>query len=260
MSGHGPTGYEVVLLRHGETVSYDGDRGLTERGERQARDRGRSLAAEIAPGTTVRIRHARTARATATAVALRSALVETLGDATEVDVGVLQPDTWFDNLRVSVNGTVMDAVDAVVERLDIVGQDGQDLPDWVREYDRFDHDYGPANTAGGPVEYWLHNPSFYLEPPQVAAYRILRGVAAARADSAGRLLVVAATHSAPMRAFVAAAIGRDPGEPRNLEAVRAHVDADDTATIRFRDHSASLKMPSHLPPWVDEGWLSAFGH
>jgi broad specificity phosphatase PhoE len=32
----GQAGYEVVLLRHGETVGYDGDLGLTPLGERQA--------------------------------------------------------------------------------------------------------------------------------------------------------------------------------------------------------------------------------
>ena len=69
----------MVLLRHGETVGYDGDLGLTPLGERQARERGATLAKEIAPGTDVRMPHAQTARATATAVALRAALVDELG-------------------------------------------------------------------------------------------------------------------------------------------------------------------------------------
>ncbi|WP_132424365.1 hypothetical protein [Pseudonocardia endophytica] len=129
--------------------------------------------------------HARTARATATAAALRSSLLDAVGETGGIDVGALQPETWFDNLRVSVDGTVMDAADAVVERL--------------------------------------------------------------------------ATHSAPMRAFVASAIGSDPGEPHNLEAVRVHVDSE-VATIRFRDHSTRLRLPHRLPAWVDEGSLTAFRH
>src|SRR6478736_2889214 len=68
VTGH--AGYEVVLLRHGETLGYDGDLGLTPLGERQAHERGTALAKEIAPGTDVRMPHARTARATATAVAV----------------------------------------------------------------------------------------------------------------------------------------------------------------------------------------------
>lgn len=245
--------YEVVLLRHGETVGYDGDRGLTELGQQQARERGAALASEIASGTTVRMPHARSARGTATAVTVRSALLEHLGAESAIDVGELRPDPWFDNLRVSVNDTVMDAVDAVVERLAL----DEDLPDWAHEYDRFDRDYGPAAAAGGPIEYWLRNPSFYFEPPQVAAYRIWRGIAAAAEGPGDRLLVVAATHSSPMRAFLAAVIGSDPGEPDNLEDIRVLVEGD-RATVRFRGRCNRVEVPARLPPWIDEGWLTAF--
>ena len=85
--------YEVVLLRHGETLGYDGDLGLTPRGEQQARERGVALAAELKPGSAVRMPHARTARAIATATVLREALAEALGgervDGTEL--GPLYP-------------------------------------------------------------------------------------------------------------------------------------------------------------------------
>jgi len=69
-----------------------------------------------------------------------------VGDDHRVDVGALQSDPWFDNLRVSVNDKVMDAAEAVVERLAL----DENLPDWAREYDRFDRDYGPSAVAGGP--------------------------------------------------------------------------------------------------------------
>lgn len=75
----GHAGYEVVLLRHGQTVGYDDDRGLTDLGERQASERGQALADELEPGTTVVLPHARSARATATAVVLRRELVAALG-------------------------------------------------------------------------------------------------------------------------------------------------------------------------------------
>jgi len=32
VNGRSSTPYEVVLLRHGEALGYDGDRGLTDRG------------------------------------------------------------------------------------------------------------------------------------------------------------------------------------------------------------------------------------
>lgn len=250
--------YEVVLLRHGETVGYGGDLGLTALGEQQARDRGRALAAEFKPGTTVRMVHARTARGLATAVVLRAALVEALGgervDGTEI--GPLHPEPWFDNLRYSLHGKGADPSDAVTARLALA--DG-DLPDWAREYDRFDTDHGATAAAGGPIDYWMHHPTLYFEPPHVAAHRVGRGVAEAGADRAENLLVLVATHSAPMRAFVATALGADPGEPRNLEDVRVRVRRDGTATVVFREHTVQMQVPPQLPPWIDRAWFESYG-
>jgi broad specificity phosphatase PhoE len=250
------SGYEVVLLRHGETIGYDGDLGLTERGQLQARDRGRALAAEIKPGTTVRMPHARTARGVATAIALRTELVERLGREVDIEVGPLYPEPWFDNLRYSLHGQGVDTSDAVAARLAWQGEP----PDWVREYDRFDSDYRAAAAAGNPIEYWLHNPTLYFEPPHLAAHRMWRGIAAAGADLPDqRLLVLVATHSAPMRALVATALGSDPGEPDNLEDIRVRVRPDATATLTFREHVIETRIPPHLPPWIDRSWFETYG-
>lgn len=67
--------------------------------------------------------------------------------------------------------------------------------------------------------------------------------------AAGRLLVVAATHSAPMRAFVASAFGNDSGEPDHLEQIRILVE-DDRAVVRFRDHRVRMHVPARLPSWM----------
>ena len=247
-------GYEVVLLRHGETTGYDGDHGLTPLGERQARERGTALAAQVEPGTAVRMPHARTTRAVATAVALRAALVAALGD--DGRVGPLVPEPWFDNLRFARDGEAVDTSGAVTARLAIT--DGE-LPDWAREYDRFDTDYRAAAAAGNPIEYWMHNPTLYFEPPHLAAHRVWRGIfAAAEGHDEGRpLMVLAATHSAPMRAFVATALGFDAGEPRNLEDVRARV-VGTRVEVSFREHTVAMTEPS-LPPWIDSAWLAAYG-
>ncbi|MBN9101289.1 MAG: histidine phosphatase family protein [Pseudonocardia sp.] len=245
--------YEVVLLRHGETVGYDGDLGLTERGEQQARDRGAALAAEIKPGTTVHMPHARTARAIATAVTVRAALAENLADG--VDLGPLYPEPWFDNLRYSLHGEGVDTSDAITERLTLDG----DLPDWAREYDRFDSDYRSVAAAGGPIEYWLHNPTLYFEPPHVAAHRFWRGIAEERDDDVQNLVVVVATHSAPMRAFLATTLGTDPGEPHNLEDIRVRVRDDGSTAVTFRGETTAMTVPPHLPPWIDRAWFESFG-
>jgi len=247
----------VVLLRHGETVGYDGDLGLTPTGERQARERGVTLAAGIKPGTVVRMPHARTARAIATAVTLREALT---GARPDIEIGPLHAEPWFDNLRHSLHGQGVDTSDAVTARLALPGGE---LADWAREYDRFDSDYRAKAAAGGPIAYWLHNPTLYFEPPHVAAHRFWRGIDGAGADRDGRdLLVVVATHSAPMRAFIATALGSDPGEPRNLKDIRVRVRPHATAasaTVTFREHVVEMDVPPHLPPWIDRAWLESYG-
>jgi broad specificity phosphatase PhoE len=249
------TGYTVVLLRHGETVGYDGDLGLTPRGEQQARDRGTALAAEIGAGTVVRMPHARTARAIATAVALRKALVEAADPG--VEIGELHPDPWYDNLRFALDGAGVDTSVAVTTRL---AHDGP-LPDWAREYDRFDTDYRAGAAAGHPIEWWLHQPTLWFEPPHVGAHRLWQGVAHAADghDGARPLLVLAATHSAPMRAFAATALGRDPGEPHNLEDIRVHVGGDGRADVVFRGETVPFAALPALPPWLDRSWLEGFG-
>lgn len=242
--------YEVVLLRHGETVGYDGDLGLTPLGEEQARERGAELAKEITPDTVVRMPHARTARAIATAVGLREALVDA-----GVEPGPLHPDPWFDNLRYSLHGEGVDTSAAVTERLTLTG----DLPDWAREYDRFDSDYRSVAAAGGPIEYWLHNPTLYFEPPHVAAHRFWRGITEVGRDAPENLLVIAATHSAPMRAFLATTLGEDPGEPHNLEDIRVRVHPDGSADVVFRGRTTAMTVPPHLPPWIDRAWFESYG-
>lgn len=248
----GQAGYEVVLLRHGETVGYDGDLGLTPLGERQAAERGAALAKEIAPGTDVRMPHARTARATATAVALRSALVAELGGA-QVEgttVGTLYGEPDLTNLRFALHGDVVDTSVAVTTRLRLPDDE---LPDWAREFDRFDSDYRAVAAQGAPIEYWLRNPTLWFEPPQLAALRLWRAVATVAATADDRpLLVVAVSHSGPMRAIVATAIGHDPGEPANLEDVRVRVSADGAATLTFRADVVSFAQLPTLPPWFDQ--------
>jgi broad specificity phosphatase PhoE len=246
VTGH--SGYEVVLLRHGETVGYDADLGLTPLGERQARERGAALAKEIAPGTDVRMPHAPTARATATAQVLRAALVEGLDDPHDgPPVGPLYAEPDLTNLRFALRGQVVDTSVAVGTRLGLSG--GGDEPDWAREVDRFNGD-DPILARGGPIEYWLHNPMLWFEPPQLAALRVWRAVATFGTQAADRpLLVLATSHSGPMRALVATALGRDAGEPGHLEDVRVRVDADGEATLTFRDDVVTFTAIPTPPPW-----------
>lgn len=248
-------GYEVVLLRHGETHGYDGDYGLTPRGEEQARSRGKALAAEISPGARIVMPHARTARATATATVLRSVLVAEGVD--ESMLGPLYAEPHFDNLRFSLDGRAVDTSDAITTRLALQGE----LPDWAREYDRFDTDYRVVAAAGGPIEFWVRNPTLYFEPPQVASYRTWLGIEALGPSMrrAGAALALVCTHSAVMRAFAATTLGRDLGEPENLEPIRVRVGPGGSAEVGYRGETVPTRIPPQLPPWIDRAWLESYG-
>ena len=62
-----------------------------------------------------------------------------------------------------------------------------------------------------------------------------------------------------MRAFVATAPGADPGEPHDLEDVRVRVEPDGATAVRFREHEVRMRVPEHLPPWIDRRWFESYG-
>jgi hypothetical protein len=128
--------------------------------------------------------HARTARASETAAVVRAALVADRAAGRPLDLAPTYAEPWLDNLRVSVDGVGVEAGTAAGDRLALDGE----LPGWAVECDRFDRGYGSSKAAGGPIQYWLRNPMLYFEPPQVAAYRIWRGIILAGASAPDRLV------------------------------------------------------------------------
>jgi broad specificity phosphatase PhoE len=131
---------------------------------------------------------------------------------------------------------------------------GGPVPDWVREYDRFDSNYGDGSKTGGPIDRWLTSTTRFFEPPQVAVYRLWAGIRALAADPAHGRVALVSSHSGPMRAFVAAAVGHDPGEPANLEQVDVRVEGA-AATVAFREHRVVVELPTVIPPWIDPAYL-----
>lgn len=228
---------EVWLVRHGEVASYMGDHGLTERGAAQARAAAAELASEL-PGA-VALRHAPSGRARGTAEVLGSALAG-LGVTVE-DQGA---DPGFENFRAAVDD-VAGPHDRMRPALaEIRGEDDATLPAWAREVARFAdiHDGG-----GDPIEWWLTTPTLALEPASLVVRRFWRALAALAEAGAERTIVC--THSGPMRALAAHAIGLDPGEPLHLERVRVRLDGG-TATVSYRGQHVHMIAP-HLkePTW-----------
>ena len=212
---------EVRLLRHGETAGYEGDLGLSERGQQQARDAAAALAAE-ARGA-IRVLHAPSVRARLTA----EVLAEQLGATAE-------PERGFANFTVAAAGNVREQAEVFGE---YAGErrSHDELPGWLADLARF----------GDPIAFWLHTPLLGFEPPAVVVRRYWRAIIS-RADDT---LTVVAAHSGPMRALAAHAFGEDRGEPENLEAVAIHLDAG-RARVDYRGRSAHIAVP-HLdePRW-----------
>ena len=180
---------EVRLLRHGETAGYEGDLGLSERGQAQAREAAAALAAE-AHGA-VRVLYAPSVRARLTG----EVLAEQLGTAARVAQG-------FANFTVAAGGEVREQAEVFGE---YAGERRSldELPGWLADLARFRE----IHVSGGdPIGFWLTTPLLGFEPPAVAVRRYWRAIAAVADDT----LTVVAAHSGPMRALVAHALPRGP--------------------------------------------------
>lgn len=242
----------VLLIRHGETHGYYDDVGLTAHGEEQVRAKGDELAGELPEAARVALVHAPTARATATARMLREVLAARRVD---LDLGDPRADARFDSLQFLHEGAARESSGVAAHRLRHEGN-GTAVPDWIRAYDRFDTDYGAGSRLGGPIDRWMDLVSLYFEPPQVIAYRAWAGIRALGRDGRGDAITLVASHSALLRAFAAAALGHDAGEPRNLEHVEV-VHDDVRAVVTFRGERVEMDVPTQLPPWLDPSYLDA---
>lgn len=219
---------ELRLLRHGETAGYEGDLGLSERGEAQAREAAEALAAE-ARGA-VRVLHAPSVRARLTA----EVLAEQLGTAA-------RPEPGFANFTVAAGGEVREQAEVFGE---YAGERRSldELPGWLADVARFRE----IHVSGGdPIAFWLHTPLLGFEPPAVAVRRYWRAILA-HADDA---LTVVAAHSGPMRALAAHAFHEDLGEPHNLEPIAIHVEGG-RARVDYRGRTADIAVPElDEPAW-----------
>jgi broad specificity phosphatase PhoE len=217
---------ELRLLRHGETAGYEGDLGLSERGEAQAREAAAALAAE-AHGA-VRVLYAPSVRARLTA----EVLADELGATAQAARG-------FANFTVAAGGEVREQAevfgDYAGERRSL-----DELPGWLADLARFRE----IHVSGGdPIAFWLHTPLLGFEPPSVTVRRYWRAILA----HAGDELTVVAAHSGPMRALAAHAFHEDLGEPHNLEPIAIHLEGG-RARVAYRGRTADIAVPDPAEP------------
>lgn len=230
------------LVRHGETLSYDRDAGLTELGRQQAADRGRALAAGVGDGEFVGLRCAPTLRALETAEVLRDAVLATAaeqGRAAHLDPPVT--DAEFRNLSVWVDERSQEPTQVRAALAAHAGTPDGEAPGWVTEARRFWHAH---DVTGDAMRFWLTTPLLSHEPPAHVVARFLR--AGLRLADGGRRQVVVATHSGCLRALVAWAAGADLGEPDNAETVTLQLDGG-RALIGYRGQSWSAAVAPPTP-------------
>lgn len=247
----------IRLIRHGETLSYAIDAALTERGRAQAHRRGVQLAEELAPGC-VRILHSPRRRAAETARHLRRGLRDRAAAKRLPVVGpfvVTDPieAAAFDNFRTSC-GTEELEVTAAFGHLEAERHrrttDGSSSPPaaWVLEADRFWHRF---ETDDDPIAYWLAQPLQSFEPAALVVHRFWDAIVDWARTGGPEVQTLVCTHSGPIRALVAQAIGADPGEPDHLEDVRLDVDLERSRVgVRYRAESVEIGLPNAgTPSW-----------
>lgn len=247
---------DVYLVRHGETQGYSSESGLTPLGSWQAHRRGQELARRVFDGQRVDMLCAPTNRARQTGEHLRRGLIDNIelygrGDP---EVSELQDDQLFRNFEVATPEGPRDVTSAFriyhreMEKYERVGLG--ERPGWLVDVDRF---WGIQQGGGDPITHWLTMPMMYFEPPVSCVRRFWRGILAAYERTSARSIVVA-THSGPIRAFAALAMGYDPGEPFNTEFVRVRLlEGGVTALVLYRNRVQEVAVPDldALPPIHD---------
>jgi broad specificity phosphatase PhoE len=245
---------DIHLVRHGETQGYSVNAGLTPMGRWQSHRRGHDISRGIRDGEALQIVCAATPRAMETAEQLRRGAEQALplwGRSAPISGPTAMDE--FRNFTVWTPSGEKDVTSAfreyhaVAERYERMAVG--DRPLWLVEIDRF---VRVQRGGGDPIGFWMTMPLLSFEPPSVVVLRFWAGIVdlVARAPDGGR--VVIATHSGPIRAFAAWALGHDAGEPYNLEEVRVKVRRSlSRAQVTYRNRSVEVHVPppAEWPSW-----------
>jgi broad specificity phosphatase PhoE len=249
------TSVDVRLIRHGQTQGYLTDGALTPLGNWQAHRKGQDLAKGLSEGMTVKLPHAPTARAKATAEGVRSGILTALarfgiGGVTVEDP---EPNAYFDNFQATCGGKEMDVTAAFMEyantRETYQRSGSGDRPGWMVELERF---FRIQFGGGDPITHWLTQPLNFVEPPVLVVRRHWLGITKLVRENGPKTKVYVCGHSGPIRAVAAAAVGHDPGEPNNTEDVRIKVYDDfEHAVVTYRNRGIEIEIPTTtVPTWI----------
>jgi broad specificity phosphatase PhoE len=257
--GRIPLRASVRLVRHGETQGYSTDSGLTPLGGWQSHRRGFDISKGVRDGDVVRLVCADTARARQTAEHIHRGLLDGLEQwGRQADIRGPELLDELANFQVATPSGLRDVTAAFREYQSVMeGYERValgDRPLWLVEVDRF---WRTQVAGADPIHHWLTIPMLHFEPPVSCVRRfwsaISRLVEEAPAPESGRsAVIVAATHSGPIRAFATWAHGYDPGEPYNLEEVVVSVkEGAKEALVAYRNRVTEVHVPPmhELPTW-----------
>jgi broad specificity phosphatase PhoE len=244
---------DVYFVRHGETQGYSTESGLTPLGSWQAHRRGQELARRVLNGHKVIMGCADSNRSRQTAEHLRRGLLDQVQlFGREAEVSEITSFEEFRNFQVSTPEGMRDVTQAFrqyhkeMEKYERIGQG--DRPLWLVEVDRF---WGIQQGGGDPITHWLTMPMLSFEPPVACVRRFWAGLLRVHSETPGNSIVIA-THSGPIRAFATWAMGYDPGEPFNTEAVRVRlIEGGKSALVLYRNRVQEVTIPDldQLPDW-----------
>lgn len=187
-------------------ADHQGDVALTLQGRRAAFIAGVRMSENIDDGQNVSILYAPSARTRETAEELGLGLADGLHRwaRSTVRIGLPRAEPAIRNLHFVVEGQQLPPTDAMHPSFPAAAEQDPYLKAfWGAKEDR--------------IGYWMSHPSDCAESPAAVAARLNVFVQSVL-EAASPDVSVLVTHSGPMRAFLRAVYGADPGEPEFCES------------------------------------------
>jgi broad specificity phosphatase PhoE len=233
----------VYLVRHGEVEHHRNDVSITPLGRKQAEAAGVALAARLADGDAVAIRHSPVIRVKETAEHLRAGLVAALAAGGRMDHVIISsphPDDSLCNVRF-ILGPDREPEEPSLLYATI------NTPAYIQSVSPARAEFYRGFWAShDPMGYWLtHDSAGAAETPAIVLARLrsrLRALFAEHDNGSERLHWIGVSHSGAMRNLLGAAFGNDPGEPEFCEVIVVEPAGRDQAVLSYRGQSASLKL------------------